>query len=412
MKKHLTFASTLALISLIGTVGCGKQAFMVTNVVNTDSGPGFFTIPPKVDVLLAQDNSGSAILASDTINNATQSLMKTLDAQNWDYRFAVAPLVPDSSWTGIKSITASRQDGNWNSHPEGSTGWSAPFPGADPAFADKVDPLRFVWTDHFNSFISSYNTGARADEPGFQSIQNTLTSEANLPGNTSKLIRSDAMLLVLVLTTGEDTSGVNNTCHPPGQPNTNVYCNDGSKETSYTNNLNFFKGLKKDATTGVLAPQLVKFYAATLTDNYNNCLGHYAWVGQRYQQMASDLGGQHYDICSSSAVQSMFSDAAAGLQAQRLAFRTRYVMLDQRPDPSTISVTKVESDGSQSTINQDAANGWTYTDTYYTNIATIDAPIAMNFRSGYAIELHGSAKLNGDEHTQITFKPYGAQNSH
>ena len=35
----------------------------------------------------------------------------------------------------------------------------------------------------------------------------------------------------------------------------------------------------------------------------------------------------------------------------------------------------------------------------------------MNLSSGYAIELHGSAKLSGDDTAKVDFKPAGWQNT-
>ena len=41
----------------------------------------------------------------------------------------------------------------------------------------------------------------------------------------------------------------------------------------------------------------------------------------------------------------------------------------------------------------------------------IDAPFQSNQFSGYAIELHGTAKLLGDDTASVTYDPYGSQNS-
>jgi hypothetical protein len=401
--------ATLGLIASLGLLSaCGKQEFVVTEATSAQVSPGYFTIPPKVDILLAQDNSGSAINANAIIKSAMQSLMKTLEAQGWDYRFAVTPLIPAASYSGIDRIAASRQDANWGSQ------WQAPFPGAEIQFADRVDASRFISPELYDSFIPGYNLSAGSNEPGLASIRSELTRERNLTGQSNKLVRDDALLLVLVLSTGEDKSGVNyrsasNPC--PGALRDGDYCNDGSKESSYANHLNYFKGLKVNAMTGQTAPQLVKFYAATLTSNFNTCLGSYGWVGTRYQALARDLGGQSYNICQTGQVQAMVQDAASQLQIQRQAFRTRYLMLDRRPEPSTIQIIKVKANGSREVLAESATNGWTNTDRFFDRLPVIDSPIPMNYRSGWAIELNGAAKLVGDERAEVTFKPYGARDS-
>jgi hypothetical protein len=96
---------------------------------------------------------------------------------------------------------------------------------------------------------------------------------------------------------------------------------------------------------------------------------------------------------------------------QRQAFRTRFLMLDQRPEASTIRVVKVRTDGTRVELAQSTTSGWSYSDTYQLNIPLIDSPINMNYRSGWAVELHGDAKLIGNERAEVTFKPYGARDS-
>ncbi len=414
-----TALTLLAAGSSLG--GCGKQEFLVTNAVSAQIAPGYYTIPPKVDVLVAQDNSGSAINANAIIQSSLQSLMKTLDAQNWDYRIAVTPLVPAGAYTGITQIAGSRQDANWEalkSQRADGLGWLAPFPGAQIQYADQIDPSRFVWNDHFTGFLNTFNTSANALEPGFATIRADLDREQNALGQSAKLVRNDALLLMLVLTTGEDTSGVNfrtaaNPC--PGASRDGYYCNDGSRETSYKAHLDFFKALKKNPSTGANAPQMVRMHAATLKANTNQCLSKsasFSWVGARYQAMSQDLGGKSYDICQSGQIEAMISNAASDLQVERLSFRTRFLMMNQRPESSTIEVVRIAADGTRTPIAQDATNGWTYADTPdAVTVYVIDSPIPMNLRTGWPIELHGTAKLIGNDRADVTFKPYGAKNS-
>jgi hypothetical protein len=41
------------------------------------------------------------------------------------------------------------------------------------------------------------------------------------------------------------------------------------------------------------------------------------------------------------------------------------------------------------------------------NVYTIDSPVPMNLGSGYAIELHSSAKLEGDDSANVMYLPAG-----
>ena len=61
-------------------------------------------------------------------------------------------------------------------------------------------------------------------------------------------------------------------------------------------------------------------------------------------------------------------------------------------------------------VPQDATNGWTYAG-YVSNVFAIDYPIPMDQASGYAIELHGSAELMGNDTAKVDFKPQGWQNT-
>jgi hypothetical protein len=125
--------------------------------------------------------------------------------------------------------------------------------------------------------------------------------------------------------------------------------------------------------------------------------------------MASDLGGQSFDICSqsiSSAIES-FSDQLHNI---RLEYRTRILFLASEPSTTDpITVVKTLVDGSEVQIPQSATNGWTYVG-YAQNVATIDQPILMSYGSGYAIQLNGTAALIGDERASVRYTVKGTQN--
>jgi glutamate 5-kinase len=127
--------------------------------------------------------------------------------------------------------------------------------------------------------------------------------------------------------------------------------------------------------------------------------------------MATTLGGAAYDVCNES-LSSILGGMATHLQATKLAFRTRYVMINAEPDTSTIKVVRyINGDINQAVeIPQDEENGWTYAGAV-SDVYTIDYPIAMNQASGYAIELHGTARLMGDDTADVTFNAAGSKDS-
>ncbi len=401
-----SFIALFGITTTLFTTSCGRQEFVVTQSVSNQTAPGFYGIPPKVDVILAQDNSGSAIAGKAIIQSAMNTLMQSLQSQGWDYRFSVIPLVPTASYGGISQIAASSYDSNWGSE------WKEPFPGSEIQYADRVDPVRFRKSADFSGYVTETNLTAGAIENGFDSILQTLRTEQNSWGmvgsSAAKLVRNDALLVTLVLSTGDDTSGIR--FHSEANP-----CNDGfyhrvgdkcqaSVESSYQDRLAQLKSIKPLA-------ELHRFYSAVVPVNTTNCLNQRVFAGERYQRMAKDLGGKSFDICSSGSIQAMVADVAASLQVQRQAFRTRFLMLDQRPEASTIRVVKVRTDGTRIELAQSTTSGWSYSDLYQVNIPLIDAPINMNYRSGWAVELHGDAKLIGNERAEVTFKPYGARDS-
>ena len=107
-----------------------------------------------------------------------------------------------------------------------------------------------------------------------------------------------------------------------------------------------------------------------------------------------------------------FGSIADTLEEQRLDYRTHYLFMDQEPDTSTIEVVKYD-DGNASAataIPQDAENGWTYAG-YVEDVYAIDSPVEMSKASGWAIELHGDARLIGTDSAKISYMPKAGASS-
>ncbi len=382
--------AALLLAPLLG--GCGKQAFVVTESSSQAAGPGFYTIPPKVDILLAEDDTGSIFEIFNDIETQTKSFLQGLENSGWDFHFATTPLTTQRT---MDQVIGSRHDENWGSE------WVPPFPGAQLGQPGQISASVFTRPNQYTGFInySQINNSLNGYEPGLSTIWNALKYKA--PG--TGFIRSDALLVVVVVGNGEDTSGVTFCTRSDGYvgPCEDVgFPQSGTKTSS-------FNTYKANFLTLKTSSQLLKWYSAVSTAARTNCLGGRAYRGQRYIDMATALGGSTYDICTSS-VSSVLGSLAASLQAQKLAFRQKYIFLSGEPNVDTIKVTKI-SGGSRTELTQNTTNGWSYRG-QITDFA-IDYPVPMNLTSGIALELHGSAKLVGDDTADVSFKPAGASNA-
>ncbi len=390
--------------------GCGRQAFVVAATTAAQKAPGSFNIPPKVDILLAEDDSGSIKPIYSQIASQMPAFLNGLEAKNWDYHFVTAPLTADRVMT---QVVAAKYDPNWGSL------WKAPFPGADISQIAAVTASVFRTPESYSGFLTYSDTSnaASGSEQGFENIRNALVSRAAGTG----FHRQDALLVVLVVGNGQDTSKVNMCrravdgivipCEDTGAPlcsdisqatGSNTSC--GSKQVSFDWYKSQFKALRPDS-------KQVRLYAAVSPQGSYSCMGAGAYAGTRYTQMASDLGGQSYDVCTQ-AVSTVLDSLSSSLEITKVAMRTRYLFIERAPDTATLQVTKYLNGDAAAAVSipQDATNGWTYAG-QVSDVYAIDYPIPMNLSSGYAIELHGSAKLSGDDTAKVDFKPAGWQNT-
>lgn len=402
---------TLGLIFALGAAltGCGKAAFDTTASVEAQSAPGSFTIPAKVDVLLVEDDTGSMNEIYPQISSAMPQVLSTLESKGWDYHFATIPL---TTYRSLNAVTASHYDGNWGVQ------WTAPFPGAAQFGPETVSSSVFKKTDIYDGYLHPNEIlQTNGQERGFENIVNSLYS---MTGDGTNFLRDDAMLVVLMVGNGNDTSKVNycnrgdgvmvscdslgytqcsstdmSTWGAPG-----ATCASGALSLKYY--INAFKGIKA-------SPNLIRFYSvvSNRTALYGSCQGANAYIGDRYQKMAAALNGKSYDICSGpTAVTASLDALASDLISVRLQLETEYLPISQRPDESSIVVTR--SDGV--IIPQSSTNGWTY-EGYVSNVYAIDQPVPMDQFSGYAIRLHGGYKLLGSQSATVSYTPYGLHSS-
>ena len=389
-------ALTAAALSLIS---CGHQEFVPTALKTGLQSPGFYTIPPKIDFLLVQDDTGSMDAMFTQIKNQMPGFINTLNNKGWDFHFATSPLTRSRNLgSETFKIAASRQDLNWKYQPEG---WSPPFPGASEALADQVNATYFSRPDAYRNFVESYDTNNNLNgwEEGLKNIDLQLTSNLDNTG----FLRNDAMLVVMVVGNGEDTSGVNYCPQYPGST-VMVPCNDGSFQASLNQYRDRMAGLKSN-------PALIRFVAAVAGTQTSHCLGGPSKIGTRYRSMADSFGGLKYDVCTQ-AISSVLADLQAQLTIQKQQFRTNRLFVPNAPNPDSIVVTKyLGGDKTRPvTISKDDQNGWTYEGGPRTAFA-IDSPVPMNQLSGYIIRLNGTARLLGDDAADVEYKLEGARAS-
>jgi hypothetical protein len=411
LRQQLILGGLVALATL--ATGCGnKNAFNVTPSVEAQKAPGTYVIPPKLDILLAEDDTGSTSEAYSGISSGVSSFLSTLDTEGWDYHFATVPL---TTYQPIAQVVGSVYDGN-------NASWKSPYPGDSQMDADTITTGFFSTITAYSGFVSYSNVSntLAGVEPGFTTIQKLFKNGVG----TSNFSRPDAETIILVVGNGNDTSlinfckrsdGVTVPCEQIGNPLCTPTATDptggsttcGSTASSFNYFKSAFAGLKPN----------VRFYSAVANQVSTSCLGGSSKVGTRYQQMSTALAGTSYDICAA-PVSAILSDVAAQLTIQRLSYKQRYLFVSQAPNPATIVVTRYTGgDASQgSVVPQDATNGWSYVG-YVSKVNTISTmsptgqEIDMNTASGYAIQLNGTGQVTGTDSASVSYKPAGASDS-
>lgn len=389
MKKSTNTPSTstriahaLAALTIgMGLSACGKQSFKAATSQSSTDSPGSYSIPAKIDLLVGVDNTGSAL--NQNIKAPLQGFMNNLQNQNWDFRVAGVPL---SGYQQISQIAVSKYDANWGSS------YTPPYPGA-PAIG--VLSTLFKTPQNFN-FAPPQTTDG--NEPGLRTISDTLSRAFT----KSYFLRDDAALVVVVISTGEDTS---DGAPAYGTPPPTI-------SSSILNGIRYAKGNQY-----ANAVKLYSFVNTALTSNggsgyTTSCLGTgISWSGNRYMNAAQATGGKSYNICKSS-IASLFSQLNDELMSNRESYISEYVFIEKEPNISTVVMKKVKRDGSQVVIPQSngSSDGWIYLG-YQQNKPTISYPIPMGHRNGYVFQLIGSAQLSGPEKANITFIPKGIQDS-
>lgn len=402
-KKHSAILCMLGLSLALDS--CGKNAFNVSSVTENIAGPGTYNNAPKVDILLAESDSGAISMIYNTVSQQVSYFLSTLINESWNYHFATVPLIQQRS---VQQVVGSIYDSNWGSS------WVPAFPGQSSNAPGMIASSVFRSISNYTDFISTSDISSANEgmEPGLKNIQWSLQSGL---GN-SNFLRSDALLVIIVMSNQNDTSYINYctgpdnnvvpceqvpgtpTCTPSGNDPTGGSSTCGSQATSMNYFKSWFSSFKSNS----------RFYSVVAANNSSNCLGRSSFAGTRYETLAT----QSYDICSNS-VNSVLNDLSGVLINTVSTYKKHYLMISQAPNTSD-SITVVRNPGGNTanaqTIPQSTSNGWSYAG-YVNNVYSINYPVNMNQVSGYAIQLNGSAELQGNDTSSVTYTPAGESNS-
>ncbi len=386
--------ASLAVI-LVGSA-CGPQPYVPGTMRSHQTAAGNTTIPAKVDIVFGVSQNGTMLNIFPGLQNEIPAFLQNLESSGWDYRFVGIPLSEGQINTPAlfpitQKVSVSRYDTNTV-----LANWLAPFPGAlytDPTL--KINSSLVAPTFTYPS--ASSGSAINGKEGGLRNQLEFLQRNDVSTG----FIRSDATLAIVTLSNGDDRSYYTWAYNPT------THRVDGTPAASsvYTNAINQLKGMKSNSAN-------VKYYSLVAPLNFNNCRGLGAWSGINYANYANQMNGRNIDICSI-PINSALATIAQDIKNTGLNYERNFMVLDSEPNPGSISVVKYPGGVASAAVKiaQDATNGWTYAGKL-TNQYTIDLPIPMDQRTGFMIELHGSAKLVGQDTADVFYVNIGSSNAH
>jgi hypothetical protein len=401
MKKSNGLSALLHSVGLgllmAGASACGPQAFVPSGMAYRQSAAGSMNIPPKVDIVLGMSMNGTMQNIAPGIGNEIPDFLRGLEASGWDYRFVSIPLgehtpVSANAFPLSRKVSVSRYDTNTPLE-----SWLSPYPGADHenpslGIASSLIAPWFTVPAVDTSVMNGHETGIQ-NQVNFLTRPDVLPSTGRNPN--ANFLRRDAVLAIITLSNGDDRSGGNWVYDP--YYNRTVWQSGGPAVDAYYRNQ--LIDVKQSAS-------LLKYYSIVARQR-TSCRGYGTWSGVRYESFTNQLGGIAIDICDN-PVKSALQAVADNLQTVRLNFRKKYLVMGSEPNPATIKVVKYTNGEASRAVEipQNPTNGWTYIG-YRQNWNTIDSPMEMEPATGYLVELHGSAKLLGNDTADLTFQAAG-----
>jgi hypothetical protein len=393
-RKGFYFRSLSGLLGLALFVSaCGPQAFVPGVVRSRQSAAGSITIPAKVDVVFGLSQNMTMLNIFPGLQSEVSGFMNKLQNSGWNYRFVGIPLGYNqinspAAFPITGKVAVSRYD---NNTPQ--VNWLPPYPGAD-----YNDPLLGI-ASNLVSTTFAYPAPSVSSGDTVYGLEYGLRNQAEFLTRSdvqSNFLRPDALLAVITLSNGEDRSYGT----PPAPGTTGAWTYNTSQMNAAISAIHSVKS----------TPGLVKYYA--MVNHLNlSCRGAGTWSGIRYETFADSIGGGKVDICTV-PLASAFSAVAQNIQGTPLPFRRNFLTIASEPKEGTVRVIRYANGDTNSPveIQEDPTNGWTYSG-YLTNQATIDYPVAMDVRTGYMIELHGTARLNGADSADVVYQNIGTVTS-
>lgn len=375
MKQNLL--NRFVLISMFGLgalSACGPQAFVPTTVISNQDAAGGMNLPPKVDIVLGLSNGGTMQNIYPGLQPELQAFAANLQKKGWDYRFisiSLSETTPGSQALIASNVAVSNYHTNYP-----QSAWLPPFPGANYA-----DPSLHLTDALFNSVLNipsldyTYNNGRESG------LKNQLQFISR-PDVQSGILRPDALLAMVTITNGKDTS-------------------DGwyaawNGMQSYPVNVDQYVSQIRS-----LKPNSKYYSIAASPYTFQNCRGGGAWSGIAYKEAAEKMGGIFQDICST-PITNALNSISEHLQVVKLNYIKSYLVLNTQPNTATIKVFK---NGVE--IPAGSTNGWEYIGMSTQHIIT--SPIPMNQATGYMIRLNGTAKMNGADVARVEYMNAGSQ---
>ena len=377
---------TLAAATLL-TTGCAKQEFQKQQVTAAAASVGFRQLPAKVDILIVPDDSASISVAWNDVNAQVASFAANLQGQYWDYHVARSLM---SKTTPISQVLV---------HPEFNSAYlkDGTYIGTDglvPSSRAITSPSSFqiMGTSYSSAGAGNDSTYANAYTVMNAAKQDTYTN----------FIRPDALLAVIVLTNGREGS----------VDATSLFGEvDADKVSVLQNHAANWLSIK-NGNDSLLRyyPVAAYSYREGTASNYCISPGSPSIHGGSYFAMLNYLLGTGFNFCERSAIQRVMSDISAQLKIIKQAYVYSAIVLDEEPVESTLVITK-----NGQALPKDPVNGWQYrglsTAATITGVADestcptqnlndascVVTPLSpgINRRTGYIIELNGSARMLG-----------------
>lgn len=316
---------------------------------------------PPVDILYVLDNSGSSL--SSDFESIKAGIAATINdvSTEFDYHIYIAPL--------IASPTASI-----SSYPVIANNTS----GLSGVNIRSIDSL--TSNDFFPPAIGN-NV-----EAGFSRAYNLVQNN-----RANGIFRSNAHTIIVMVSNGDDTTSCTFI-------NGNVVCND-TAFNSRKNELLSFKQPPMNAETLRFISVVPKTSSCKVGFRRGT---HYIRMSQQIYKtldpaFKTDPNQDVKDLCSND-VSSLFSSVNSTIRSVVTGHKYDHWLISNATDGSQIqeddiTLTKVSSNGAQTSIPRSSTNGFEYLG-YQSNINTRFAPTEGAAVSGLVVKLNGSAKVS------------------